>query len=126
MSQEQGSAQLEPVETSSASMIAISVVMSVHNGAATLARTLDSILQQTEPRFELIAIDDGSTDSTSEILTSYAEQDARIRMISQPNAGLTRSLIRGCSLARASIIARHDCGDTSLPSRFEKQLRAFD
>jgi len=104
----------------------LSVVMSVYNGAAFLAATLDSILVQTERGFELIAIDDGSTDATSAILAAYAARDARLRVIAQPNAGLTRALIRGCAEARAGVIARHDCGDLSHPERFARQLALLD
>lgn len=103
----------------------LSVVLPVHDGGATLTNTLDGILQQTETSFELIAIDDGSTDETSGILAAYAARDARIRILTQPNEGITHALIRGCREARASLIARHDAGDVSAPDRFEKQLSAF-
>ena len=100
----------------------LSVVMAVYNGAPALAATLDSILAQTERDFELVAIDDGSTDATPSILADYASRDARVRVIAQANAGLTRALIRGCAEARAEVIARHDCGDRSHPERFARQL----
>lgn len=100
----------------------LSVVMAVLNGAASLPATLDSILVQTERDFELVVVDDGSTDATPSILAEYAMRDARIRVIAQPNAGLTRALIRGCAEARAEAIARHDCGDRSHPERFARQL----
>ena len=100
----------------------LSVVMAVFNGATALPATLDSILAQTERDFELIVVDDGSTDATSAILADYASRDARIRVITQTNAGLTRALIRGCAEARADVIARHDCGDRSHPERFARQL----
>ncbi|HKR64509.1 MAG TPA: glycosyltransferase, partial [Thermoanaerobaculia bacterium] len=105
-------------------MTRLSVVMSVYNGAATLTETLDSIFAQTESDFELIVIDDGSTDATPQLLAAC--RDARLRVITQPNAGLTRALIRGCAEARAEFIARHDCGDRSHPTRFAKQLAAFE
>jgi glycosyltransferase involved in cell wall biosynthesis len=100
----------------------LSVVMAVLNGASAIATTLDSILGQTERDFELIVIDDGSTDATPAILADYAGRDPRIRVIGQPNAGLTRALIRGCAEARADVITRHDCGDRSHPERFARQL----
>ena len=102
----------------------ISVVMAVYNGAAHLPATLESIAAQTERDFELIVVDDGSTDATPSVLASFA--DPRLRVITQPNAGLTRALIRGCAEARAEVIARHDCGDRSHPERFAKQLAAID
>jgi glycosyltransferase involved in cell wall biosynthesis len=100
----------------------ISVVMAVHNGASELRATLDSILNQTFRDFELIVIDDGSTDDTPSILASYET----IRVITQQNTGLTRALVRGCMEARGDVIARHDNGDRSHPERFAKQLAKLD
>jgi len=96
----------------------VSVVMSVYNGAATLRETLDSIQAQRCVDFEVIVVDDGSTDGTAEILDAAKE----IRVIHQENQGLTRSLVTGCRAAKAPIIARHDCGDRSHPDRLRKQL----
>ncbi len=103
----------------------ISVVMSVYNGAATVGAAIDSILAQTERDFELIVIDDGSSDTTPAILSDYARRDERIRIISQANAGLTKALIRGCELARGDVIVRHDADDQSRADRFRKQLEAL-
>jgi glycosyltransferase involved in cell wall biosynthesis len=99
----------------------VSVVMSVYNGAETLAATLDSVLTQEGVDFELIAVDDGSTDASGGILDEYAQRDARVIVIHQPNAGLTRALIAGCRAARAPLIARQDAGDRSRPDRLRKQ-----
>lgn len=104
-------------------MVKLSVVMAVYNGAADLPATLDSIFAQSERDFELIVVDDGSTDATPSILA--AQNDPRLRVIRQENAGLTRALIRGCEEARADVIARHDCGDRSHPERFRKQLESL-
>lgn len=103
----------------------VSVVMSVYNGADQLPSTMDSILRQTEPDFELIVVNDGSSDGSAEILSRYSAQDSRVRVLEQPNTGLTRALARGCAEARAPVIAREDCGDRSHPERLEKQLAAF-
>ncbi len=102
----------------------ISVVMSVYDGEAYLRETIDSILAQTERDFELVIVDDGSTDRTPEILRSYT--DPRIRVLTQANAGLTRALVAGCNAARALLIARHDAGDLSHPERLAKQAALFD
>jgi glycosyltransferase involved in cell wall biosynthesis len=105
-------------------MAKISVVMSVFNGAEQLPATLDSILAQTETDYELIVVDDGSKDATPAILRSYASRDSRLRIIPQENRGLTLALIAGCAAAQGPWIARHDCGDTSMPERLRKQLDA--
>jgi glycosyltransferase involved in cell wall biosynthesis len=103
----------------------ISVVLPVYNGEMQLARTIDSILAQSEGDFELIAVDDGSTDETPSILTACLSRDRRLRVIRQANAGLTSALIRGCDEARAPLIARQDCGDTSRPERLRRMLELF-
>ncbi|HEX3583839.1 MAG TPA: glycosyltransferase family 2 protein, partial [Thermoanaerobaculia bacterium] len=97
---------------------AVSVVMGVYNGAARLRETLDSILAQRDVAFEVVVVDDGSTDGTAAIL----DATKGLRVIRQQNEGLTRSLITGCRAARAPFIARHDCGDRSHPDRLRKQL----
>jgi glycosyltransferase involved in cell wall biosynthesis len=104
-------------------MVKLSVVMAVYNGAAVLAATLESIFVQSEPDFELIVVDDGSTDSTPSILASCG--DPRLRVVTQTNTGLTRALVRGCSEAAGEVIARHDCGDRSHPERFRRQLEVL-
>jgi glycosyltransferase involved in cell wall biosynthesis len=100
----------------------ISVVLAVFNGAARLSETIRSILGQTERSFELVVVDDGSVDATAAILADCAAGDARIRVITQQNAGLTRALIRGCDAARAPLIARQDCGDLSKPDRLRRMI----
>jgi glycosyltransferase involved in cell wall biosynthesis len=106
--------------------VKLSVVMSVFNGAAALDRTLDSIAAQTMRDFELIVVDDGSTDATPDILGARAAEDDRIRVIRQANGGLTRAIIRGCAEGRGELVARHDCGDESAPERFAAQLDGFE
>ncbi|HEV7922980.1 MAG TPA: glycosyltransferase family A protein [Thermoanaerobaculia bacterium] len=103
-------------------MTDVSVVMGVYNGAATLRATLASILAQEDADFEVIVVDDGSTDDTALILREYPS----VRVITQQNAGLTRALIAGCAAARGQYIARHDTGDTSHPRRLSKQKQALD
>jgi len=104
-------------------MVSVSVVMPVYNGARFLAATVGSILAQTERELELIAVDDGSTDATPDILASYAARDPRIRIIRQrENGGITRALITGCDAAVAPVIARQDCGDVSRPERLRRAL----
>lgn len=104
----------------------ISVVLSVYNGARHLAPTMESILSQTETDLEIVVVDDGSTDTTPQILRDFAARDPRVRVITQPNAGLTRALITGCAAGRAPLIARHDAGDLSHPQRLERQRRMLN
>jgi glycosyltransferase involved in cell wall biosynthesis len=106
----------------------ISVVMAVHNGADDLSVTLDSVLQQEDADFELVAVDDGSTDSSQELLHQYAAQDARLRVLAQPHGGLTKALVRGCEAAQGRFVARQDVGDNSLPGRLcaQRELLAQD
>jgi glycosyltransferase involved in cell wall biosynthesis len=103
-------------------MTDVSVVMGVYNGAATLRATLDSILAQQDVDFEVIVVDDGSTDDTPAILREYAT----VKVITQANAGLTKALIAGCAAARGRYIARHDTGDASHPRRLVTQKQALD
>jgi len=102
----------------------VSVVMSVFNGEAYLTEAIDSILAQTFDDFELIIIDDGSTDKSNEIIRHY--KDKRIRLLEQENRGLVESLNRGILEAKGKYIARHDADDASLPSRFKKQIKLLE
>lgn len=100
----------------------VSVVTAVHNGRAELRESLESVLGQEGPCLELIVVDDGSTDGSSEVLASLAAYDSRVRVFTQENRGLTEALIRGCAEARGEFIARHDADDLSLPGRLAQQI----
>ncbi|HEV8434967.1 MAG TPA: FkbM family methyltransferase [Thermoanaerobaculia bacterium] len=106
--------------------VTTSFVLPVYNAEDVVAGTIDSVLAQTDSDFELVIVDDGSTDGTAEILRRYAERDERIRIIRQTNAGITRALIAGCAAARGQYIARQDAGDLSDRRRLEVQTRFFD
>ena len=103
--------------------IEISVVMSVFNEQDSLTQTIKSILEQEGVNFELIIVNDGSTDGTCVILDDYAEKDKRIKLIKQTNQGITNGLIAGCRQAKGEFIARQDAGDWSLPDRLREQLK---
>lgn len=98
----------------------ISVLLAVHNGAATLLASVRSVLTQTFRDFELLVIDDGSTDETPALLRSVADQRLRV-LHNERNLGLTRSLNRGLREARGAWIARQDADDLSAPDRFARQ-----
>jgi glycosyltransferase involved in cell wall biosynthesis len=100
----------------------VSVVMSVYNAEAGLPRTVGSVLAQQACDFEFIVVDDGSTDSSGRILDELARDDSRLCVVHQANTGLTRALIRGCTLARGEFIARHDADDASRPGRLAQQM----
>ena len=103
----------------------ISVVMSVYNGEKYLREAIDSILNQTYKIFELIIINDCSTDNTAEILQSY--NDTRIKVVNnEQNLRLPASLNKGLRLTKGKYIARMDADDIALPDRFEKQVRYLE
>ena len=103
----------------------ITVLMSVYNAATELGETIQSVLQQSFTDFEFLIINDGSTDSSGQILEYYAAKDQRIRIITQENTGLTKALNKGLSLAKGSLIARQDSDDHALPHRLQIQYDLF-
>jgi hypothetical protein len=104
----------------------VSVAMPVFNGGRFLAAAVESILKQSFSDFELIAIDDGSTDQSASLLAGFARSDGRIRVITQANAGIVASLNRALDLARGEYVARMDADDVALPSRFGLQVAFLD
>jgi glycosyltransferase involved in cell wall biosynthesis len=97
--------------------------MSVYNGARFLQEAIDSIVHQTFEDWELVVVDDCSTDDTAAILAQAQGRDKRIRVHRLPeNQGATKALNQGARLARGSLIARMDADDVSLPARLETQF----
>jgi glycosyltransferase involved in cell wall biosynthesis len=101
---------------------AISVAMSVYNGERFLVEAVDSVLAQSFGDFELLILDDGSSDATPRILRDYAARDPRVRPIIRENRGLIASLNQLLAEARAPLIARMDADDICQPNRFERQI----
>lgn len=101
-------------------MPAVSVILPVYNCPQFVGQAIESILSQTFSDFELIVIDDGSTDETPDVVRLY--DDSRIRFVAQQNLGLAATLNRGISMARGRFIARQDQDDFSLPERLAKQV----
>ncbi len=102
-------------------MPAVTLLLPVFNSAATLGDTLASLLAQTFTDFELLVIDDGSTDDTPAILTSI--RDPRLRVLRNPTRlRLAGALNRGIDEAAAPLIARMDADDLARPSRLERQV----
>ncbi len=100
----------------------ISVVLPVYNGEKYLFEAIDSILAQTFTDFELIMIDDGSTDTSPDILRAYEKKDPRVRVIVRENLGLVATLNQSIGLAQGEWIARMDQDDIALAHRFSRQL----
>ena len=103
----------------------VTVLMPVFNGGADLSLAIESILNQTYPHFELLMIDDGSTDKSAQLIASY--QDGRIRFLqNSKNMGLVATLNRGIDEARGKYIARMDADDVSLPTRLATQVALLE
>lgn len=100
----------------------ISVALPVYNGESYLREALNSILAQTYTNFELIIIDDGSTDRSLQILNEYEKRDSRIRLITRENRNLATTLNDIIDLSRGKWFARMDQDDIAYPQRFERQL----
>ena len=100
---------------------AISVILPVYNVEVYVREAVESILAQTFTDFELIIINDGSTDDSGVILRELAARDARIVLVERPNDGLVSALNDGIEIARADLIARMDADDVSMPERFALQ-----
>lgn len=99
----------------------VTILLPAYNCQNYIQQTIDSILNQTYPNFELLIINDGSTDNTSKIINNYT--DNRIKhIINEKNKGLIYTLNKGISIAKGKYIARIDADDICLPTRIEKQV----
>lgn len=101
----------------------ISVIVPAYNCAAWLPGCLDSLLAQTYANLEIVAVNDGSSDRTGEILEEYAARDSRIRPIHKENGGVTSARLRGVKEARGRWIGFADGDDEAEPEMFERLLR---
>jgi glycosyltransferase involved in cell wall biosynthesis len=101
----------------------ISVLMPAYNADRYVAKSIESILNQTHANFELLIIDDCSTDRTWEIISSFAEKDSRVKIIrNQANAGISANRNKLIALSKGKYIAWQDADDISKSYRLEKQL----
>ncbi|MFD2873005.1 glycosyltransferase family 2 protein [Mucilaginibacter ximonensis] len=100
---------------------AITVLMPAYNAARFIEEAISSVLQQTFADFELLIVNDGSTDNTPELINTFT--DERIVVINQANRGVAEALNTGLKHARAPYIARFDADDICYPYRLEKQIR---
>ena len=106
------------------SVPAVSVLMSVYNGAPWVRDAVTSVLAQQLTDLELIVIDDGSSDATPDVLASI--RDPRLRLERRARQGLTRALNRAIELAHGPLLARLDADDLALPERLTLQCRYLD
>lgn len=102
-------------------MPAISVLLPVRDALPYLGASLRSLWRQTLADFEVVAVDDGSTDGSGDALDRAARREPRLRVVHAPPRGLPSALNTGLALARAPLIARHDADDLSHRRRFELQ-----
>jgi hypothetical protein len=103
----------------------VTVLMTVFNGERHLGEAIDSVLRQSFADFELLIVDDASTDGTAALLDAISSSRVRVTR-NEENLGLTRSLNRRLALARGTIIARHDADDVSEPERLARQIAFLD
>ena len=105
----------------------VSVILPVYNAESYLAECMDSLLAQTMPDFEILAINDGSADKSGEILNAYAEKDARIKVRHfNQNYGEPRAVRHAWREAQGEYLARMDNDDICLPKRFARQIEYLD
>ncbi len=103
----------------------ISVLLPVRDGLPYLEECLESLAAQTFPDFEVVAVDDGSTDGSRDVLAAWAGRDRRFRLLVRRPAGLVAALNRGLAECRAPLVARMDADDRCDPRRLELQLAAL-
>jgi glycosyltransferase involved in cell wall biosynthesis len=108
------------------SLPAVSVIMAVYNGSPHLRASIESILGQTLSDFELLIVDDGSTDGSEDTVDEFANRDERIRVFHQSNQGPAVARNRALSHASGQYIAIMDADDISLPSRLEQQFQFLE
>jgi len=96
-----------------------SVIIPAYNAEATLRTTVESVLNQSDPDLEVIIVDDGSTDGTLRAMLDAGCKDMRVRVVSQPNAGVSATRNYGASLARGKFLAFLDSDDQWEPQKLE-------
>lgn len=104
----------------------VSVLLPCYNAASTLNEALESLASQTLVNIEIVAIDDGSTDETLDLLEGWAGKDQRMVVLRQPHSGIIGALNSGLAACRATYIARMDADDRSHPERLQIQASYLD
>lgn len=104
----------------------VAVVIPAYNAAATIDATLRSVRGQTHRALDIVVVDDGSSDATAAIAARHARQDARIRVVSQPNGGVARARNTGIRASDAALVAPIDADDLWHPDTIARQLAALE
>src|ERR1044071_7783966 len=104
----------------------VSVIMPAYNAERYIAASVRSVLAQTYQNWELIIVDDGSTDGTAAVAKSFAEADGRVRYVYQPNGRLGNARNTGIRHARGPLIAFLDSDDLWMERKLELQLKAME
>lgn len=100
----------------------ISVIIPAYQAAEYLGSAIESVINQTFDKFEVIVVDDGSTDGTDSLIKDYKVKDSRVVSVTIPNSGMAAARKKGLSLARAEWIAFLDADDMWLPTKLERQI----
>lgn len=104
----------------------VSVLMPVRDAGEYLYETIRSLVSQSFEDFEVVAVDDGSSDDSADQLASWAAGDARVRLFRRPTEGLVAALQYSRAQARAPLLARMDADDIAAPERFARQIEMLD
>jgi len=105
----------------------VSVIIPVYNAEKFISETIESVVAQTYPDWEIIAVDDGSTDKTPEILKEYAKKlPKKVRVIAQKNSGVSIARNNAIAVAKGEYIAFLDHDDLWMPEKLEKQVKLLD
>lgn len=103
----------------------ISVIIPAYNAEEFIAQTIESVLSQTYQNIEILVVDDGSTDTTAEIVKSFAQKDKRITLLQQPNAGVAVARNLAYLHSKGEYIAPIDADDIWYPQNLEKQVECL-
>lgn len=103
-----------------------SVCMPAHNAESTIVAAIESVVAQTCTDWELVIVDDGSTDGTAEVSRAYAQRDSRVRVVSQKNMGCGPARAVAVENARARLLCRLDADDLYLPEYLDTMRRFID
>jgi hypothetical protein len=103
----------------------VSVLIANYNYARYISQTLESVLCQTYPHFEVIVCDDGSSDNSCEVIETYVQKDSRIKLVSKPNGGVASALNAAYQEHKGQIICLLDADDVWIAQKLEKVVEAF-